>query len=76
MTLLRRQPKVDAIPSQAQVSNNPSVYLALRLLRDLSGGERPGPGSEVTARSAGKAVAAGLITGFTLFIVPSAVAGN
>jgi hypothetical protein len=43
-----RLPKVDAIPSQGQVSNKPSVYLALRFLRDLSGGETPGPGSEVT----------------------------
>ncbi len=112
-----RLPSVDAVPSQAQVSNKPSVYLALRAMRDASGGKNPAievPAAlpelrQVVERVAteaalfrsytfessqakdvdyvlqmemtnygnyGKAVAAGVITGLTLFIVPSAATDN
>lgn len=112
-----RLPKVDQAPSKSQASNKPSVYLPLRFVFDLSGGEKPGvevAGPLPNLRklvekvvtegelfrsytfesfqakdvdyvvqlemlnygSAGKAVAAGLITGFTLFIVPTAATDN
>jgi hypothetical protein len=112
-----RLPKVDGISTQAQVSNKPSAYLALRFMVDFSGGEKPGVETtgplpmlrqvvekvatesalfrsytfesfqvknmdhvlqiEMTNYgSAGKAVGAGLITGLTLFLIPTAATDN
>lgn len=112
-----RLPKVDGISTQAQVSNKPSAYLALRFMVDFSGGEQPGVetiGPLPTLRqvvekvatesalfrsytfesfqaknmdhvlqiemmnygSAGKAAGAGLITGLTLFLIPTAATDN
>ena len=112
-----RMPKVTDVPSQDRFTNKPSVYVPLRYMVDLSGGEQPGHEVsgplpkirelvEKTAKdaalfrsltfesfqaagadhvlqieitnygSAGKAAAAGLITGLTLFIVPTAATDN
>jgi hypothetical protein len=37
-----RMPKVTDVPSQARFANRPSVYVPLRFMVDLSGGEGPG----------------------------------
>jgi hypothetical protein len=112
-----RLPKVEETLTQAQVSNKPSAYLALRYMVDLSGGEQPGVEAigplptlrqvveKVVTESAlfrsytfdsfqakstdhvlqiemrnygslGKAVGAGLLTGLTLFLIPSAATDN
>jgi hypothetical protein len=113
-----RLPKVEETLTQAQGSNKPSAYLALRCMVDLSeGGEQPGVETvgplpmlrqvveKVVAESAlfrsytfdsfqakntdrvlqiemrnygslGKAIGAGLLTGLTLFLIPSAATDN